>query len=93
MQVVASAFGVNVGDPPAIGPEQPDHVLGGDPFAVGRFEIRVGGGGLDSGPADSAHRPGLNRGHDLQFVDSGFGGLLYLLAGRYPLSGFGDVVG
>ena len=93
VQVVSPAFGVNVGYPPAVSPEQPDYVLGGDPFAVGRFEIRVGGGRLDSGPADSAHQPGLDRGHGLQLVDPGFGGPLDLLAGRDPLGGFGDVVG
>ena len=93
VQVVAPALGLNVGDPPAVGPEQPDHVLGGDPFAVGRFEVRVSSGRLDSGPADSAHRPSLDRGHGLQLVDPGFGGLLDLLPGRYPLGGFGDVVG
>ena len=93
MQVVSPAFGVNVGDSPAVGPEQPDYVLGGDPFAVGQFEVRVDGGRFHPGPADSAQRPGLDRGHGLQLVDPGFGGLLDLLPGRDPLSGFGDVVG
>ena len=93
VQVVAPALGVNVGYPPAVGSKQPDYVLDGDPFAVRRFKVRVGGGWLHSGPADSAHRPGLDRGHGLQLVDPGFGGLLNLFTGRHPLGGFGDVVG
>ena len=64
VQVEAPTLGVNIGYPPAIGPEQPDYVFDGDPLAVGRFEVQVGSG-LHSGPPDPAQRPSLDRGQGL----------------------------